>query len=57
MVTAKIVGTKLVIEADIEHGTLSASQKNMTVATTSGFVSVPGSQPELRFSLNVIKRR
>lgn len=45
----------IVITAALGAGTPSASGKTLIVATTSGFVPVPGS--DLRVSLNVIKAR
>ena len=51
---AKLVGDKLTITIPIGKGTLSSSGKNLTVATTNGFVQVPNS--DLRISLNVIKK-
>jgi len=51
----KVVGDKLTITATLSSGTPSASGKTLVVATTSGFVDVPGS--DVRVSLNVIKRR
>jgi len=52
---AKLEGKTLTVKMDISNGTPSASGKTIVVATTSGFVEVPGTS--LRLSLNVIKAR
>jgi len=54
MVTFKRTGKKLVIEADLDGTSRSASGKNIVLATTNGFTSVDG---DIKVSLNVIAKR
>ena len=49
----KVEGSTLLIKATISDGVPSSSGKTLVVATTNGFVSVPGT--DLKLSLNVIK--
>ena len=51
----KLVGDKLTFTCMVSSGVLNSSGKILVVATTNGFVSVPGS--DLKLSLNVIKPR
>lgn len=44
----------LVIDIPLSKGTLSASGKNLVVATTNGFAAVEGS--DVRVSLNAIRK-
>lgn len=48
-------GNEIVIRAKLTTGTPSASGKNLTVATTKGFVPVADSN--LKVSLNIIKSK
>jgi hypothetical protein len=52
---AKLEGNKLTVVIPVTAGTTSSSGKSLVVATTSGFVAVPGT--DLRISINVIKAR
>ena len=49
----KIVGNKLIIEAQLSSGTRSKSGKSFLIASTNGFVRVADS--DISVSLNVIK--
>jgi hypothetical protein len=51
MIECTVKGNKLTIVADIEKGHPSATGKTQVVATTSGFVGVPGTT--YKVSLNV----
>jgi len=51
----KLEGNKLIIEAIVSSGVPSKSEKTLVVASTNGFVEVPGTN--LKVSLNVVKPR
>ena len=49
----KLEGKKLIITAELDKGTPSKTGKTMILASTHGFVNVPGS--DIKVSLNVCK--
>ena len=51
---AKIEGDMLTIKIRLTEGTISSSGKSLVVATSGGFIPIPGS--ELKISFNVIKQ-
>jgi hypothetical protein len=54
MITIKKSGNKVIIEAELDGKNLSSSGKNINLATTNGFTTVP-EDSNIRVSLNIIK--